>query len=84
MKVYSGTRIAMSHISEEFVKLEDVKLLKSKLEEIVVHEGEDAGVILLSNEAPSHYDKELKANVYELEYFTPLGSALVELHKMLP
>ncbi len=54
-----------------------------KLETIVVPDGVDAGVIWLSQESPTHYDAELKGQVYEHENFSPLGDALVELHQIL-
>lgn len=53
------------------------------LEGIVCTTGEDAGVILLSTESPTNYDAEKKCQVYELEYFSPLGNALMELWEMV-
>ena len=50
---------------------------------IVIDEGEDAGVILLSWDSPTHYDAKLKCEVYEYENFSPLGDALVALAKMV-
>lgn len=52
---------------------------REKLKEIVVTEGYDAGVVLLSDDGPTHYDAELKCQVYDHAYFSPLGDALVEL-----
>ena len=54
-----------------------------QLEEIVCTEGCDAGVVLLSQDGPTHYDAELKCHVYDHEYFSPLGGALIALHKKL-
>lgn len=53
--------------------------VREKLKEIVVTEGCDAGVVLLSDYGPTHYDAELKCQIYDHAYFSPLGDALVEL-----
>ena len=53
---------------------------KADLEKIVCTEGCDAGVIYLSSESPTHYDPEVKWQVYNHENFSPLGDALVALH----
>ena len=50
--------------------------IRDALAEIVISEGEDAGVILLSDESPTHYDAEAKCQVYDHENFSPLGDAL--------
>ena len=57
--------------------------VQRKLEEIVVTDGVDKGVILLSQDGPTHYDKELKCQVYDHEHFSPLGDALIELYDMI-
>ena len=49
------------------------------LGEIVESEGVDAGVILISDASPTHYDAEHKCHVYDFENFSLLGNALVEL-----
>lgn len=49
------------------------------LEKIVVTQGEDAGVILLSSDSPTHYDADKRCQVYDNEYFSPLGKALVSV-----
>ncbi len=53
------------------------------LEKIVEIGGIDQGVVLLSNDGPTHYDKELKVQVYDHENFSQLGDALVALHEKL-
>lgn len=53
--------------------------IRDALAEIVISEGEDAGVILLSDESPTHYDAEAKCQVYDHENFSPLGDALVSV-----
>lgn len=60
-----------------------LELLLKKLNEIVVTEGVDKGVILLSSESPTHWDEEAQCYVYEHDYFSPLGDALIELYEML-
>ena len=53
------------------------------LRAIVVTEGCDAGVVLLSHESPCHYDAAMECEVYDHDHFSPLGDALVELHNAL-
>lgn len=52
---------------------------QNALDEIVISEGEDAGVILLSWDSSTYYDLEHKCQVYKHEHFSPLGDALVNL-----
>mgnify|MGYP006908255373 CR=1 FL=1 len=61
---------------------ERMDAIRSAIEEIVIPDGEDAGVILLSSESPTRYDPDLKRHVYLHENFSPLGDALVSLWKM--
>lgn len=56
--------------------------IRDALAEIVISEGEDAGVILLSDESPTHYDAEAKCQVYDHENFSPLGDALVSVARL--
>lgn len=58
---------------------------RERLAKIVVTEGDDAGVVLLSSLAPSHIEKRDGASVrvYDREYFSPLGDAMMELWKGL-
>ena len=56
--------------------------MRLKLEDIVCTVAPDEGVVMLSQEGPTHYDAELKIQVYDHEYFSPLGDALIELHKL--
>ena len=55
----------------------------SDLEKIVCVVPPDDGVILLSNDSPTHYDPETNCQVYEHQHFSPLGDALVALHEHL-
>lgn len=55
----------------------------SDLEKIVCTKAPDDGVILLSNEAPTAYSEEMKCQVYLHDHFSPLGDALIALHKHL-
>lgn len=61
-----------------------LELIREAIEKIVVTEGEDAGVVLLSDEAPVHHEfvNGKPVQVYDLEYFSELGTALVNLHRM--
>ena len=56
--------------------------IRELLATIVIAEGEDAGVILLSDQSPSHFDPEAKCQVYDYQNFSPLGDALVALAKL--
>jgi len=57
--------------------------ISEKLKEIVCTEGCDKGVVMLSSEGPVHYDEELKGQVYDHEFFSPLGDALIEIYHMV-
>ena len=52
---------------------------REALEQIVCTEGEDRGVVLLDQHAPTRYDDDLKCQVYLHENFSPLGDALIAL-----
>lgn len=54
-----------------------------QLEEIVCVKEPDDGVVLLSGEGSTHYDNELKCEVYSHKHFSPLGDALILLHTTL-
>ena len=63
---------------------------RERLAKIVVTEGVDAGVVLLSYDGTSHDEETITPNgqkmtvgVYDHEYFSPLGDALVELYEGL-
>jgi hypothetical protein len=58
--------------------------VRAKLEEIVCTEGCDAGVVMLSQDGPTHPEviKGVALQVYDHEYFSPLGDALIEVWKM--
>ncbi len=61
-----------------------VERAQKALESIVVTEGCDAGVVLLSaDNSPKTFDKQSQSWVYDLEYFSPLGEALMTLYKNL-
>lgn len=56
---------------------------RKQLEQIVCTEHPDDGVVLLSNDGPCHWDAEAGCQVYDHEHFSPLGDALIALHKTL-
>lgn len=69
---------------KEFARIGKVlSTAREQLAKIVVDEGEDAGVILLSWESPTHYDPTVGMQMYDHDYFSPLGDALVELARTL-
>jgi len=53
-----------------------------KIKQIVCTEGEDTGVVILSNDSPTQYDAERKCEVYLHDNFSPLGDALISLWRM--
>ena len=53
--------------------------VRDGLSKIVIDEGTDSGVILLSDASPTYYDTAAKCQVYEHEHFSELGDALVAL-----
>jgi len=53
------------------------------LEEIIVVDGVDAGVILKSSESPSRWDKEAGCHIMQHEYFSDLGDNLIKLYYLL-
>ena len=64
--------------------MESLMSIRKKLEEIVCVEGVDAGVVMLDVNGSTHpevCDGET-VQVYDNEYFSPLGDALMELWKM--
>lgn len=73
---------AETSASVEVPKLvERTREYAARLGEAVISEGEDSGVILLSQEAPTLYDEGLKCHVYLHDHFSPLGDHLVRLHR---
>ncbi len=56
-----------------------IAAIKGQLDAIVCTEGEDAGVIMISDEATFHFDEAWQCQMYDNEFFTPLGDALVAL-----
>ena len=56
-----------------------IAAVKARLGRIVCTEGEDAGVIMLSDEATFHWDEAHQCRFYDNNFFSPLGDALVDL-----
>lgn len=63
---------------------EIIAAIRAKLEDIVCTEPIDRGVVLLSDDGPTH--KEVidgqTVTVYDHEHFSPLGDALIEVWEM--
>jgi len=77
-----------AQLKERFEPKDKVAEATKLLETIVCTEGEDAGVILLSSDSPCHpepdpRDPSKTMQVYDHYNFSPLGDALVSLHKKL-
>ena len=56
--------------------------IRDAMAKIVIFEGTDSGVILLSSESPTYYDLQAKCQVYKHEHFSPLGDAIVAVARM--
>ena len=61
---------------------ERLAAIRTILKTVVVTEGIDRGVVLLSSDGPTHYDPEQKCRVYDHENFSPLGDALIAIHEL--
>ena len=75
--------VELSACREENDKLRrKLSEIRDALAEIVISEGDDAGVILLSAESTTHHDPQFNCRVYDHEYFSPLGDALVAVVRL--
>ena len=68
-------KAAIQHVLSGYKAMLDTR---ERLEKIVCTEGDDKGVVMLSNEGPTNFDPELNCQVYVHEHFSPLGDALIE------
>lgn len=61
-----------------------ITAIRTKLESIVCTVAPDEGVVLLSQDSPTHTEviRGRAIEVYDHEYFSPLGDALIELWKL--
>lgn len=74
---------AFSEQGEQISQLrEKLASIRTQIEDIVCTEGEDKGLILLSHDGPTHFDPERKIQVYDHEFFSPLGDAMIALHNL--
>lgn len=79
------SRSALEIAEQEIAELRQILLdVRKDLEAIVIPDGIDAGVILLSGDSPAPWDEQRQCHVYQYEYFSPLGDALVTLWKKIP
>jgi hypothetical protein len=92
-----GKQVDQKAVAEHIVKAHNdavAALLQQKqevlelLQKIVVTEGEDEGVVLLSNDGPCHPETDPRdptqtMQVYDHYFFSPLGDALIRLHRKL-
>jgi hypothetical protein len=62
---------------------ERLEEIQKDLEEIVISDGLDQGVILLDHESPTDWSEERQCFVYRHENFSPLGDALINLHRKI-
>lgn len=81
---FFGCVVVILAQASKIAKLERERALATqKLEVIVCTVGCDAGVVMLSEDGPTHWDPVTKCYVYDHEYFSPLGDALIDLHQTL-
>ena len=61
-----------------------LRQIRERLRSVVCTSGIDAGVVLLSQEGPTHTEmvNGKRIQVYDHEYFSPLGDALMELYRL--
>lgn len=88
------TPVAMSEVLKEHIRQcpehplakseSQMAEIRAKLESIVCTGGCDAGVVLLSQEGPCHTEIRdgRQVQVYDHDYFSPLGDALIELYQL--
>jgi hypothetical protein len=80
-------RLYTAALAELQARVMELELERARIREalvkIVIPDGEDAGVILLSDESPTDWIEEHQCHVYRHAYFSPLGDALVALAKSL-
>lgn len=70
----------MTPLSPLELKLMD---LRRDLEQIIITEGIDKGVILKSWESPTEWDATQQAHIYKHENFSELGDALIALYEKM-
>lgn len=69
---------ALERVTTERDALADrLKTIAALLEEAVCTEGCDKGVILLSDHGTTHREEGVSCPIYDHEYFSPLGDALI-------
>lgn len=56
---------------------------QAALEQIIIVDGIDAGVILLSAESTMKFSEAHGCEVYQNEFFSPLGDGLINLYRLL-
>ena len=82
--LFTGQAVVQTADSERILYLEKkLKEARELLETIVCTQGDDKGVILVDSESPTYYEPAVESMVYEHEYFSLLGGALIELHEKL-
>lgn len=73
-------------LQEKIEQLESqLTAARTLLQTIVCTQGCDAGVVLLSYDGPTHFEtiEGKRYTVYDHNYFSPLGDALMELQRIL-
>jgi hypothetical protein len=78
------SKVMKAATAELIAREAQIAAIRAKLSEIVCTEGCDAGVVMLSQDGPTHPETHggRTIQVYDHEYFSPLGDALMEAWKM--
>lgn len=76
------TQAETFRVSQSYVR-DWLEKAQAQLEAIICVKEPDRGVVLLSNDGPTHWDEGAKCQVYDHENFSPLGDALIALHDSL-
>ena len=77
--------VLLLHSERDLTEAQDrLDVIADKLEHIVCVHDPDRGVVLLSQEGPTHieYYDTRKYTVYDHEHFSPLGDALIEVYTL--
>lgn len=82
VKFNDGQRLGGVSAVAYFAMAQRVRRIREALEEIVCTVPPDDGVVLLSDDGPTHWDEDRQCRVYHHAHFSPLGDALIEVWKL--
>lgn len=80
----SGLAVVQTADAKRIAFLEKkIKEARELLEEIVIPEGPDKGVLLKDPNSETYYEPKVESLVYTHQHFSQMGDALIELHEKL-